>query len=76
MMNRNRVSLRRRILLCQEMPADTEEKLAAFQRHVTGLRKMNNNSLSQVENADETLVYFNMPSNYTVDNIGAEIWDD
>jgi hypothetical protein len=49
-----------------------EEKLVGFQRHVIGLRKKHSYLLSQIGNADETPVYFDMPPNYTVDDTGAK----
>jgi hypothetical protein len=39
-------------------------------RNVTGLRKASYYLLSQIGNTDETSVYFDMPSNYTVDETG------
>jgi hypothetical protein len=54
------------------LPADSEEKLVAFQRHVTGLRKKHSYLLSQIGNADEMPVYFDMPPSYTVDDSGAK----
>jgi hypothetical protein len=39
MTRRNGFSLRKRTSLCHRLPADFEEKLVAFQRHVIGVRK-------------------------------------
>jgi hypothetical protein len=39
---------------------------------VIQLRKANNYLLSQTHNADEMLVYFNMPSSFTMDDAGAK----
>jgi hypothetical protein len=72
MMRRNWFSLCRRTSLCHRWPADFEEKLVAFQQHVIGLRKKHSYLLSQIGNADETPVYFDMPPNYTVDDTGAK----
>jgi hypothetical protein len=72
MMQRNRLSLRQRTSLCQKLPSDFEEKLLAFQKHVIGLQKANNYILSQIGSADKTLGYFDMPSNYTIDDTGAK----
>jgi hypothetical protein len=49
-----------------------EENLVAFQRHVIGLRKKHSYLLSQIGNADETPMYFDMPPNYSVDDTGAK----
>jgi hypothetical protein len=38
-MQKNRFSLHQRTFLCQKLPADFKEKLAAFQQHVNGLDK-------------------------------------
>jgi hypothetical protein len=43
-----------------------------FQKYVIGLQKVNYYLLSQIGNADKTLVYFNVPSNYTIDDTGAK----
>jgi hypothetical protein len=72
MTRRNGFSLWRRTSLCQRVPAGFEEKLVAFQRHVIGLRQKHSYLLSQIGNADETPVYFDMPPNYTVDDTGAK----
>lgn len=72
MMRRNGFSLRRRTSLAQRLPKDCEEKLVAYQRFIIKLRKQHNYLLSQVGNADETPVYFDMPSNTTVSDKGAK----
>jgi len=43
---------------------------ASFQEHQ--LQKMNNYILSQIGSADETPVYFDMPSNHTVQYISTK----
>jgi hypothetical protein len=40
--------------------------------NVIGLQKANNYLLNQIGNTDETPVYFDMPSNYTIDDTGAK----
>jgi hypothetical protein len=72
MMWRNWFSLWQRTSLCQKLPSDFEEKLLAVQKHVIGPWKANNYLLSQIGNADETPVYFDMSSNYTVDDKGVK----
>jgi len=49
--------------VCLKLPTGLEEKLVAFQLHVTGLQKMNCYILSQLANAEK---YFDMTSNDTV----------
>lgn len=65
-MRRNGLSLRRRTSLAQKMPADYEEKLLAYQKYVISLRKRHEYLDAQIGNADQTPVYFDMPSNVTV----------
>jgi len=64
----------RRISLCQKLPADFVEIPAAFQRHVIGLQIMNNYTHSKTGNTDERPVYFSMPSNDGVNDIGQNTW--
>lgn len=72
MMRRCGLSLRRRTSLAQRLPKDFEEKLVAFQRHVIALRKSHDYLCGQMGNGDETAVYFDMPSNTTVEEKGAK----
>ena len=72
MMRRAGLTLRRRTSLAQKLPAEYSDKLLQFQRHVIALRKEHSYMLSQIGNADETPVYFDMPSNTTIDDKGAK----
>lgn len=71
-MRRNGLSLRRRTTICQRLPAEYEERLVAFQRYVIKLRQEHNYLLGQIGNADQTPVYFDMPSRTTVTAKGAK----
>jgi hypothetical protein len=51
-----------------KLVGDFENKLVAFQQHVIRLCKTYNCILSQTENASGTAVYFDMSSNYTVND--------
>ena len=46
------------------------EKLSAFQLYVTGLHK-DDDLLSQMENTGNVTVYFDLPSNYTIEKTAA-----
>ena len=72
MMRRNGLSLRRRTTLAQRLPNDFNEKLFEYQRYVINLRKTHNYPLEQIGNADETAVYFDMPTKVTVNAKGAK----
>ena len=65
MMKRTGLSLRRRTSLAQRLPAEFEEKLVAYQSYIIDLRRKYNYTLGQMCNADQTPVYFDMPSNVT-----------
>lgn len=65
-MKRAGFSLRRRTSITQNLPRDYEEKLLSFQRYVIGLRRERCFLLGQVGNADETPIFFYMPSAQTV----------
>lgn len=69
-MKRQCLSLRRRTTICQKLPSDYEDKLVQYQRHVIQLRLKKRYHLSQIGNADETAVFFDMPRNYTVSEKG------
>ena len=65
-------SLRRRTSICQKLPPHFEEKLVAYQRYIITLRKEYSFALHQIGNADETPIYFDMPSNWTVTAKGSK----
>lgn len=71
-MRRNNFTVRARTKLAQKLPSELEDKVEAFQRHVIRLRKEKNFDLSHIGNMDETPVFFDLPSNYTVDSKGAK----
>ncbi|KAM7295706.1 pogo transposable element with KRAB domain [Ixodes scapularis] len=71
-MHRAGFSLRRRTSICQKLPAQYEEKLLAFQRHVIAQRKKRNYLIGQIGNADETPIFLDTPSNYVVDVRGSK----
>jgi hypothetical protein len=55
---RESLSLRRRMKISQRLPLEFETKLIEFQCFVTGQRRRNKYSLSQIGNVDETAVFF------------------
>uniref|UniRef100_A0A668A962 HTH CENPB-type domain-containing protein n=1 Tax=Myripristis murdjan TaxID=586833 RepID=A0A668A962_9TELE len=70
MMRRNGLTLRRRTSLAQRLPSDFGEKLLSFQRYVINLRKKHSYPLDQIGNADQTPVFFDMPTPVTVHKKG------
>jgi hypothetical protein len=72
MIGTNGFSLCRRTLLCQKLPTDFEEKLHVFSMTCDWTSKRNNYLLGETGNANETPVYFDMLSNYTVDHSGTK----
>lgn len=69
-MKRAGFSLRRRTSVMQKLPGDYEEKLISFQRYVIGLRRDHDFLLGQIGNADETPIFFYMPSAQTIHQKG------
>ncbi|KAJ1519761.1 hypothetical protein ONE63_005017 [Megalurothrips usitatus] len=69
-MRRQGFSLRRRTSICHKLPADFEAKLVAYQKFAIALRKELDFLLGQIGNADETLIWFDLPMNYTVHDTG------
>jgi hypothetical protein len=56
--------------LAQRLPGELVENVVEYQRHLMKLRKQRINMLGHIENVGETPVYFNMPLNVTVEEIG------
>lgn len=65
-MKRNGLSLRRRTTVAQKLPETYDEKRLEFQRYVEDLRRRRGFLLGQIGNADQTPVWFDMPSRRTV----------
>ncbi|KAL1465896.1 hypothetical protein MTO96_043068 [Rhipicephalus appendiculatus] len=65
-MRRKGFALRRRTSICQKLPEGYEDKLIEFQLYVNSLRQQHGYMLGQIGNADETPVWFDMPSSTTV----------
>ena len=71
-LRRHNLSIRRRTHIAQKLPGDYEDKLLDFQRFIICQRKNFNNDLSQIGNADQTPLTFDMPYNTTVNTKGAK----
>lgn len=56
----------------QELPEGYKEQLVAFQRHVIRLQKNVDFQLNQIGNADQTPVYHDMASAFTVQEKGSK----
>jgi hypothetical protein len=69
-MKRKGLSLRRRTSLSQQMPKDFDDKIIAFHKFVIRLKKNNSYLLSQIDNADQTPLYFDMLTNMTIKGKG------
>jgi hypothetical protein len=70
-MSRNNLSNRRRTTVAQHLPDDLIEKQQEFLAFVMYRRIQYDYSLPFIGNMDETPVSFNLPSNTTVDELGA-----
>ena len=56
------LSIRRRTHIAQKLPSDYEDQLTKFQSYIIDLRKKPNYDLSQIGNADQTPLTFDLPS--------------
>jgi len=65
-LKRHHLSIRRRTHIAQKLPSDYEDQLTNFQSFIIGLRKKNNYDLSQIGNADQTPLTFDLPSDTTI----------
>lgn len=70
-MRRNNLSLRMRTSLCQRLPEEYTHKVIKFQQFVLRQRQEHQFLLSQIGNADQTPVYFDMPRRSTINTKGA-----
>lgn len=70
-MRRNGLCLRRRTSLCQRLPPCYEQKVVDFHGFVIRLRRDRQFILSQIGNADQTPINFDMPMSRTVNEKGA-----
>lgn len=64
MMRHNELSSRCRTSLARHLPSDVREKLLSFQCYVINLRKKHSYPLDQMGNADQTPVFFDMPTSF------------
>jgi len=69
-MRRMGLVLWRRMTICQKLPKDFEQKLLNYQQCITNPRKTGNFLMGQMANADETVIYLDMPPNYTLEKKG------
>uniref|UniRef100_A0A8C4STC8 HTH CENPB-type domain-containing protein n=1 Tax=Erpetoichthys calabaricus TaxID=27687 RepID=A0A8C4STC8_ERPCA len=69
-MRRNGLSIRHRPTISQCLPDAYEEKLLAFQKYIIQLRHQKTYLMGQIGTADQTPVYFENPSNTTVNAVG------
>lgn len=71
-MKGNNLFRRRRRAMCQCLPEDHDEKLPSLQKFTTKKRKEHKYLLSQIGNANQTLVWFGAPENMTVEAKGTK----
>lgn len=65
-MNRHGLALCQRTHIAQKLPTDVEKKVKNFHLFVLKHRKLHNFPLAAIGNMDETLISFDLPSNWTV----------
>ena len=71
-LRRNDLSIRRRTHISQRLPEDYDDKLLEFQRFIINQRKLHNFDLSQIGNADQTPLTFDLPYATSIDRKGAK----
>ena len=71
-MRRNNLSVRRRTHISQKLPEDNEEKLMQFQRYIIRARNDVDYELSQIGNADQTPLTFDIPYSTSINATGAK----
>src|SRR6266542_3572135 len=71
LMSRNNLSNRRHTTIAQHLPSNLVEKQQEFLAFITYRRIQHDYPLALIGNMDETLVSFDLPSNTTIDELGA-----
>lgn len=71
-MKRNKISVRTRTTVGQELPSDWQKKKDDFLKYVMDIIAEKKLQLPQIINMDETPLTFDCPSNRTVDEIGTK----
>ena len=71
-MRRMGLALRRRTTICQKLPKDSKQKLFNYLRYITNLRKTRNFLIGQKANANETAIYLDLLTNYTLEKKGVK----
>ena len=71
-MERQGFSVRCRTTVAQKLPKDYEDKLVNFQRFIITKRKQHNFELSQIGNADQTPLTFDVVTNSTIAEKGVK----
>lgn len=71
-MRRSNFSIRRRTHIAQRLPEDFEDQLLNFQKFVIKQRKLYDFDLSQIGNADQTPMTFDLPATTTVTQRGVK----
>ena len=66
------MTLRQKTHIAQKLPKDIDEKVYNFFAFVIKERKRFDFALKNIINMDETLMYFDMPGNTTVDKVGSK----
>jgi hypothetical protein len=67
---RNELCIRRKTSVSQWLPDAYEGKILCFQKYITNQRRQHSYIVSQIGNADQTPVYFEMPLDTTVHKKG------
>ncbi|CAG8830181.1 38214_t:CDS:2, partial [Gigaspora margarita] len=65
-MKRNKLALRQRTKISQKLPKQTQELLEKFYEHIAQLKSQKFFELGNILNIDETSVWFDIASNFTV----------
>ena len=71
-MDRRDLSIHWRMTISRKLPENFKEKLQKFKAIIIAERKKHKYELSLIGNADQSMLTFDMPANFTVDLKGKE----